>query len=147
MYKFEFDKILEIRKNIEDSIHFELNALEGQLKRTKNKEKDLILRRQNLSKTIENKLTEGSSSKEYLLYADFIAKINVDLEENLNEIVGIENKRDIKRLELMTAVKNRKSLENLKTKRTNEHLRMLQKIETNNLDDFASSQYTRRMEP
>ncbi|MBU4316012.1 MAG: flagellar export protein FliJ [Proteobacteria bacterium] len=147
MYKFELDKILEIRKNIEDSIQYELNVIERQLKKEKEKHYELTLRRQNLSKTIETKLATGSSSKEYLLYADFISKINIDLENHLNEITEIERSREIKRNELINAVKNRKSLDNLKIKRTNEYLKMLQKIETNNFDDFASSQYTRRMEP
>jgi flagellar FliJ protein len=147
MYKFELDKILEIRKNIEEALQYELTALEKQLNVLSDKNDQLIDQRANLTQTIENKLTHGSSSNEYTLYFDFIAKINADLENNAIQYKEIEYERDHKREELIQAVKNRKSLENLKIKKNNEYMKMLQKIETNNLDDFASSQYTRRMEP
>jgi flagellar protein FliJ len=147
MYKFELESILEIRKRIEEKIQSELNVIEKEIKKQKIKYQDLILKRQMLSKTIEDKLTKGSSSKEYLLYSEFITKINIDLDNKLIEIKEAEKNRDAKRQTLITAVKNRKAIENLKIKRTNEYNMKMDKIETNNLDDFASSQYTRRMEP
>jgi flagellar FliJ protein len=146
MYKFEFDKILEIRKHIENSIYAELNAVEKLLDDEKKRFKNNKEKRQDLSNLIQEKLSNGASSDEYLLYSSFISKINLNLEMNIKSISEIEEKRNNKRQELINAVKNRKSLENLKIKRTNEYMKTMQKIETSNLDDFASSQYTRRMD-
>ena len=146
MYKFELENVLEVRKHIEDSLKSDLGAIEHMIKMEKSSIDASKRKKEKLAQNMQDKLNKGASSSEYLLFSGFINKINQDIETQYFNLMKTEEKRNSKRDELLTAVKNRKALETLKEKRAAEYKLKQEKIELHNLDDFSSIHHTRQME-
>jgi flagellar protein FliJ len=144
MYKFALEKVLEIRKNLEEKKQSELGLMEKKLNDENRRLNELKKDRDKLSNEIQTKINKGISSPEIILYSNYINKINHDIQLQYHKINDFEKMRDDKRQELIIALKNRKSLENIKVKRSYEYLKKEKKIETNQLDEFGSNQFIRR---
>jgi flagellar FliJ protein len=146
MHKFELEKVLDVRRHIEDALKSELGTMEQAIKKEKEVISRFLGKKDKLARSIEKKLAGGASSAEYLLYTGFINKINQDIDAKNALVVEAQRKRDDTREELMNAVKNRKALEKLKEKRAAEYHAREKRIEMNQLDDFSSNAHIRRME-
>jgi flagellar protein FliJ len=146
MFKFELENVLELRRHLEVVMRGELGVVENMIKDEVQKKTEILVKKENLHQTMEERFKIGAGAKEYQIYAEFVYQINSDLDEKNWKIIELKKRRDLTREQLMTAVKNRKALEKLKEQRLREYNQKYQKMEMDTIDDFASQQFIRRMD-
>lgn len=145
-YKFELENVLNFRNHVEDSLKAEYAGIE----QTMENEKKLFEEKKNKQKkqiaSMQRKMKTGLLSSECIAYSAYIETSSQNLKSGKERILEIKRKLDEKRDDLIKAVKNRKILEKLKSKRRQTYKTTQEKIELSQLDEFALNKHTRRLE-
>lgn len=141
MFTFRLESVLKHRKHQEEILQKELSLMQREIEMKHSALQCLFEKMSRLVRNIQRLQQEGVTISEQILYCDCIEqqKIKIGLLEQ--EIEIIRNKIDIKRKELLEAVKNRKILEKLKEKKNVVYLEDLLRTEQKLLDEAAVCRY------
>jgi len=144
MYKFSLQSLLNHRKHLEENLDKEL----GRIKRAVNIEerrlerltKNKIKCQQNLQKNQD----DGKKINEIILCFNYLHKLSIDIDKQKKCLKNAEKDYEIKRSELLEAMKKRKTLDRLKEKEMNEFNYSEMKVEQEIMNEVAANQFNRK---
>ncbi len=145
MYKFSMEPLLKHRKYIEDIQKQELGEFKRMLVDEKKKLKVYQKAKDKLLKELYVKQQEGITASENLLYFDFFDQLSIALDKQKERLLDIENKIHQKHYDLISAMKNRKTLDRLKENEMNEYRHEILVKEQEFLNEVGINSYNRRM--
>ena len=141
MYTFKLEPLLNHRRYREEVLQKELADLKKHLAEEKEKLRGLRTRKRKFLLQLQNKQKAGRSASEIKLYLNFI--------EHLSKKVAIQNQRvqsaeqgfNLKRKDLIQAMKKRKILDKLKEKGQQAYQQEWLKKERDFMDEVAGNQF------
>ncbi|MBI5183604.1 MAG: flagellar export protein FliJ [Nitrospinae bacterium] len=137
MFKFRLDGVLNYRRQIEDDLERGLADINRLLKVEKERLISYKDERGRYQREFYHKQVDGISIDEMRLYLDFLNGLDKTIQEQ-EKIVSLLFKRaDLKREEVITAMKNRKILETIRTRRWDEYQQKEKRAEQALLDEIA----------
>jgi flagellar FliJ protein len=144
MYKFSLQSLLNHRKHIEENLDKEL----GRIKRVVNNEKRRLenVRKEKIKcrEDLQKKQGDGKKVNEIILYFNYLDKLSKDIDKQKRCLKDVEKKYDIKRGELIEAMKKRKTLERLKEKEMKAFNYSEMKVEQDIMNEVAANRFIRK---
>ena len=144
MYKFSLQSLLNHRKHIEEDLEKEMGrinrAVNNEKRRLENIRKEKIKCREEL----QEKQSDGKKVNEIILHFNYLDKLSKDIDKQKRCLKDVEKEYDIKRSELIEAMKKRKTLERLKEKEIKAFNYSEMKVETNIMNEVAANRFIRK---
>ena len=144
MYKFLLEPVLNHRSFIVENLQKELAILEKILSGEKRKLRSYKKAKYEFLSELQKKEEEGVTISEIVLYSSFVERLSMDIIEQRERIVEAVRKVDLKRDDLIEAMKKMKMLEKLKEKERKAYRQEVMKKEQRFLDEVATNRFTRR---
>ncbi|MBW2608183.1 MAG: flagellar export protein FliJ [Deltaproteobacteria bacterium] len=144
MYKFSLQSLLNHRKHIEENLDKEL----GRIKRVVNKEKrrleNIGKEKIKCRKELREKQGAGKKVNKIILYFNYLDKLSKDIDKQKRCLKDVEKEYDIKRSELIEAMKKRKTLERLREKEMKAFNYSEMKVEQDIMNEVAANRFIRK---
>ena len=137
MYQFNLEPLLNHRRYQEEILQKELAGLKIRLDAEKDK---LWALRQKKRKTVlqlQEKQTDGRPASEIQLFVDFIEQLSKKMETQRRKVLEAERHFNLKRQDLVAAMKKRKILDRLKEKGLKAYEQEQLKKERSIMDEVA----------
>jgi flagellar protein FliJ len=144
MYVFKLQSVLEYRKNIEEKIHNDFSEKKRELESEKLNLKCLIKERVDLIDEIRKMPGKKLYAEDIARHVAYIEKIREKEKQQKEIIERVKTELEIKRAELLDAVKKRKVMEKLKERHTEEYESNMGAIEQKNSDEMSVLKFGRR---
>ena len=144
MYKFPLEPVLNHRSFIVENLQKELAILEKILSGEKRNLRSYKKAKYEFLSELQKKEEEGVTISEIVLYSSFVERLSMDIIEQRERIVEAVRKVDLKRDDLIEAMKKMKMLEKLKEKERKAYRQEVMKKEQRFLDEVATNRFTRR---
>ncbi len=124
-FKFPLQKILDIRKSLEERKAIELSQAKTELKRQQEKLENLNRIKQEALKTaIEKQVeTKNLTVNDLKLNSDYVDQISQQINGQLKNVDKTESEVEKKREDLLTAAREKKAVEKLKEKKLDSYRR------------------------
>jgi flagellar FliJ protein len=143
MFKFKLEPLLRYRQQIEETLQKELATLRQAIA----KEKQILLvqkkKKTEYLATLDRFRHGHHTAAEVLPYYRFIDRISHDIERQRQRVRAVRRQLDVKRGELLDAVKKRKTIDRLKDKAAAAYRQQQQQQEQKMMNDVATQQYFR----
>lgn len=144
MYKFSLQSLLNHRKHIEENLDKEL----GRIKRAVNNEKRRLesIRKEKIKcrEELQKKQGDGKKVNEIILCLNYLDKLSKDIDKQKRCVRDVEKEYDIKRSELIEAMKKRKTLDRLKEKEMKAFNYSEMKVEQDIMNEVAANRFIRK---
>lgn len=144
MYHFNLEPLLRHRKFTEESKQKELSLVQRELNHELKILSDLKERQIQLVKEFKDKQTIGMQPYEFCMYRTYTSRLQKEIENQQKSVENIEVKVNMARAELLTAVKDRKTLEKLKEKKKKEFTQKIYKKEQLLTNESAVIRFNRK---
>jgi flagellar FliJ protein len=144
MYRFNLEPLLNHRRYQEEVFQKELAGLKIRLAAEKDK---LWILRQKIRKYVQQlqeKQTEGRAVSEIKLFVDFVDQLSKEMEAQRQNVLEAERDFNLKRQDLIAAMKKRKTLDRLKEKGLQAYEQEQFKKERSFMDEVASRQFNQK---
>jgi len=145
MYKFPLAAVLNHRKFLEENLQKELGLLKKTLLDERNKFADINKAKNEFSRELHQKQIKSITIAETLLYVRFIEQLSWRLERQSERVSETEKNVGQKREDLIEAMKNRKTLENLEEKGRKAYKQNLMRKEQKMMNEMASVRFKQKM--
>jgi len=144
MYQFNLEPLLNHRRYQEEVLQKELADLKIRLAAEKEKLGALRQKKRKTIQQLHKKQSNGRPASEIKLYVDFIDRLSKETEAQRQKVLEAERNFNRKRLDLIAAMKKRKTLDRLKEKglQAYEHNRL--KKERYFMDEIAAHQFIQK---
>ena len=145
MYQFSFEPLLNHRKAIEEQLQKELAALQKLLR---DQQEDFFRCRDAKTRMLhefQERQRQDTTVSEILVYVTFIDQISRRLETKEKGLGETEMKIHEKRKDLVSALKNRKTLDTLKEKGLQAFNENTNRTEQEFMNEVAINQFVRRL--
>jgi flagellar FliJ protein len=144
MYRFSFESLLRHRRFIEDVKQKEFALIQYELIKEQRGLNDLMEKQRKL--TYEFKACQKSNiqSQELSMYRAYSARLNREIKIQEKTLEETEEKVNVARIELLSAIKDRKILEKLKEKKKKTFLQEKAKKEQKLTNEAAIAHYNRK---
>ncbi|MCD6363721.1 MAG: flagellar export protein FliJ [Synergistetes bacterium] len=113
-FNFRFEKVLDLKKRIEEKLKSELASLELKRGAVLSEREKLARELEDLRNEFSRRQEEGMSGGEIRLYLSFLSSLSVLIARKEEEIKHLEKKISEKREEIIEASKERKKFEKLR---------------------------------
>ncbi len=113
-FNFRFEKILKLKRRIEDELKSELAALELRKKNAAIEKEKLVRELESLRGEFSKRQQEGMSGGEIQLYLSLLSSLSFLITRKEKEIKSLEKDIETKKREIIEASKERKKFEKLK---------------------------------
>ena len=144
MYKFSLQSLLNHRKHIEENLDKEL----GQNKRAVNNEKrkleNIVKQKIKYREELHEKQGDCKKVNEIILCLNYLDKLSKNIDKQKRCIKDAEKKYNIKRSELIEAMKKRKTLDRLKEKEMKAFNYSEMKVEQDIMNEVAANRFIRK---
>ncbi|WP_028323868.1 flagellar export protein FliJ [Desulfatirhabdium butyrativorans] len=137
MFTFRLEPVLKHRKHQEEMLQKELSLLLRKTEQQRSALQCCFEKLARLMDEVQSLQEEGVTISEQILYCDCIERQKLKIDCLEREIAKMENQVDIKRKELLEAVKKRKMMEKLKENKNFAYIEDMLKMEQKLLDEAA----------
>ncbi|MEE4354467.1 MAG: flagellar export protein FliJ [Desulfatiglans sp.] len=144
-YRFSLQSVLNHRKFVEEILQKELSLLLRLLADEEGKLQSLENMRITLSGELRDKKKANANVSTIMLYTGFFQRLLGDIQKQKEEVAKAGEEVERKRLEVVEAMKNRKSLEKLKEKRKRAYVGTLEKKEQDFLNEISINRFNREI--
>jgi flagellar FliJ protein len=138
-FSFSLEKVFEYRKNVENKRAVELSRAQSELKKKKDELNQLKIKKEQTIKESEDESKQSSkiNLNQLKVSQDYILQLNEDITNQNKQVTKSGKSVKINLGKLLEASKDKKILENLKSKHFDEFKKMKKHIE-NKKDDEVS---------
>lgn len=143
-FVFKLQAVLNLKKQIEDSVKNELGKAAQELKRQIKILEDIEIERDEYIHDINSQSTSGTSVGKLKNYNLYISLLKDKMVYQKNNIKNAQKSVDMYREQLIIAVQERKMMEKLREKKFAEYLKEQQKEEQKLIDEIASFNHKRK---
>ncbi len=140
MYRFNLEPLLNHRRYQEEVFQKELAGLKMRLSAEKDKLWILRQKKRKYVQQLQEKQTEGRPASEIKLFVDFVDQLSKEMEAQRQNLLEAERDFNLKRQDLIAALKKRKTLDRLKEKGLQAYEQEQFKKERSFMDEVASRQ-------
>jgi len=144
MYKFSLQPLLNHRKHIEENLDKELGRIKRAVNNEKRKLENIVKEKIKYREELHEKQGDCKRVNVIILCFNYIDKLSKDIDEQKRCIKDVEKKYNIKRSELIEAMKKRKTLDRLKEKEMKEFNYSEMKVEQDIMNEVASNRFTKK---
>ena len=144
MYKFSLQSLLNHRKHIEENLDKELGRIKRAMNNEKRKLENITKQKIKCRKELQKNQDDGHRVSEIILCFNYLDKLSKDIDKQRRRLKDVEQKYDIKRNELMEAMKKRKTLERLKEKEMQAYNYSKMKVEQDMMNEVAANRFIRK---
>lgn len=143
MYHFNLEPLLRHRKFIEESKQKDVSLIQRDLDYELKILANLKEKQVHLLHEIRVRQTSGMHPNEYCMYRTFTYRLSKEIETQQKTVEMYKDKLNMARLELLNAVKERKTIEKLKEKKKKDFMQKIRKKEQILLNEAAVIQFNR----
>ncbi len=144
MYRFNLEPLLNHRRYQEEVLQKELAGLKIRLAAEKDKLWVLRQKKRQYVQQLQEKQTDGGPASEIKLYVDFVDQLSKETQAQRQNVLEAERHFNLKRQDLIAAVKKRKTLERLKEKGLQAYQQEQFKKERSFMDEVAGHQFNQK---
>ena len=144
MYRFNLEPLLNHRRYQEEVFQKELAGLKIRLAAEKDKLWILRQKKRKYIQQLQEKQTEGCPASEIKLFVDFVDQLSKEMEAQRQNVLEAEHDFNLKRQDLIAAMKKRKTLDRLKEKGLQAYEQEQFKKERSFMDEVASRQFNQK---
>ena len=144
MYRFNLESLLNHRRYQEEILQKELAGLKIRLAAEKDKLWILRQKKRKYVQQLQEKQTDGRPVSEIKLFVDFVEQLAKEMEVQRQNVLHAERDLNLKRRDLIAAMKKRKTLDRLKEKGLQAYEHEQLKKERSFMDEVASRQFTQK---
>jgi flagellar protein FliJ len=144
MYVFKLQSVLDYRKNIEEKIHNDFSEKKRELETEKFNLKCLVKERVDIIDELRKMHGKSLHAEDIARYVSYVEKIREKEKKQKEIIERVKNELELKRNELLDAVKKRKVMEKLKERHTDEYESNMSAMEQKNSDEMSVLKFGRR---
>ena len=144
MYQFNLEPLLNHRRYQVEVLQKELADLKIRLDAEKNKLWRLRQKKRKTILTLQEKQTDGRPASEIKLYIDFVEQLSTKIALQEQNLLKAERNFNLKRQDLVAAMKKRKILDRLKEKGLQAYEQKQLKKERNLMDEVAAHQFNQK---
>lgn len=137
MYHFTLEPVLRHRKLIEEELQKEMATAKRLLHSEEEKLLDLEESKSRCLRELQAKQAKGIRALDISLYSDFIGQVTIQIEAQGKRVVGVERSLAKKRTTLVKAMKERKTVDQLKKNRLRAYERNERRKEQKWMDEIA----------
>ena len=141
MYRFNLESLLNHRRYQEEVLQKELAGLKIRLAAEKDKLWVLRQKKRKYVQQLQEKQTDGRPASEIKLFVDFVDQLSKEMDTQRQNVLEAERDFNLKRQDLIAALKKRKTLDRLKEKGLQAYEREQFKKERSFMDEVASRQF------
>ena len=139
MFKFRLEGVLNYRRQIEENLERELADINKLLDIENKRLISYKEERDRYQEEFRRRQVEGIGVDEIKLYFDFLDGLDKMIQDQDKIVSAVCKRADLKREELITAMKNRKILETIRERKCGEYQKKEIKSEQGLLDEIANS--------
>jgi flagellar FliJ protein len=144
MYKFSLQSLLNHRKHIEENLDKELSLVKRTMNVEKRRLERIIQEKIKCQHRVQKKQSSGKKINEIILCFNYLDKLSKDIAMQTSRLKDVKKEYQIKRGELIEAMKKRKTLDRLKEKEMKEFNCSQMKVEQEIINEVAANQFTRK---
>ena len=144
MYRFNLEPLLNHRRYQEEILQKELAGLKVRLAAEKDKLWLLRQKKRKYVQQLQEKQSDGRPASEIKLFVDFVEQLAKEMEVQRRNVLDAERDLNLKRQDLIAAMKERKTLDRLKEKGLQAYEEKQLKAERNLMDEVASRQLNQK---
>ncbi len=147
MYRFSLEPVLKHRKLIEEELQKEMAATKRRLLSVQKKLLELEKTKSRCLRELQEKQAQGIRALDISLYSDFIGQVTIQITAQRKKVTGIEENLKKKRKRLIQAMKERKTVDQLKKNRLKIYERNEQRKEQKWVDEIALAGFQKSQQP
>jgi len=144
MYRFNLEPLLNHRRYQEEILQKELAGSKIRLAAEKDKLWILRQKKRKYVQELQEKQTDGRPVSEIKLFVDFVEQLAKEMKAQSQNVLHAERDLNLKRQDLIAAMKKRKTLDRLKEKGLQAYEHEQLKKERSFMDEVASRQFTQK---
>lgn len=144
MFQFKLQSVLDYRLNVEEKILNEFSDVKRYLEEQKAVLQSLISERESLMNDLRKMENAMIHADDVATLVGFIENVRGQETEQKKVIQQAGEQVEKKRKELVEAVKNRKVMENLRDRQSEEYRKNMNEMEQKNSDEMSILKYGRR---
>lgn len=144
MFVFSLQSVLDYRKNIEEKIHNEFSEKKRELELEELKLINLINERADLIGELRKMQNKSLPVDDIARYISYVEQVRENEKKQRITIAQVSEELEVKRNELLEAVKKRKIMERLKERHAEEYIIAARALEQKNSDEMAVLRFGRR---
>jgi len=141
MYRFNLEPLLNHRRYQEEILQKELAGLKTRLAAEKDKLRVLKKKKRQYLGQLQLKQQSGRPVSEIKLYLHFVDHLSKEMNAQNQRVLRAEKGFNLKRQDLIQAIKKRKTLEKLQEKGFQAHQQKMLKKERDFMDEVAGNQF------
>jgi len=141
MDRFNLEPLLNHRRYQEEILQKELAGLKTRLVAEKDKLRVLKKKKRQYLGQLQLKQQSGRPVSEIKLYLHFVDHLSKEMNAQNQRVLRVEKGFNLKRQDLIQAMKNRKTLEKLQEKGFQAHQQKMLKKERDFMDEVAGNQF------
>jgi flagellar FliJ protein len=141
MYRFNLEPLLNHRRYQEEILQKELAGLKTRLAAEKDKLRVLKKKKRQYLGQLQLKQQSGRPVSEIKLYLHFVDHLSKEMNAQNQRVLRAEKGFNLKRQDLIQAMKKRKTLEKLQEKGFQAHQQKMLKKERDSMDEVAGNQF------
>ena len=141
MYRFNLEPLLNHRRYQEEILQKELAGLKTRLAAEKDKLRVLKKKKRQYLGQLQLKQQSGRPVSEIRLYLHFVDHLSKEMNAQNQRVLRAEKGFNLKRQDLIQAMKKRKTLEKLQEKGFQAHQQKMLKKERDFMDEVAGNQF------
>ena len=141
MYKFNLEPLLNHRRYREEVLQKELAGLKKHLTEEEHKLRALRKKKRQFLLQFQKKQKDGRPASEIKLYFDFVEHLSKKIDAQHQNVLEAKRTFNLKRQDLITAMKERKTLDRLKEKGWQAYQQEQSKKERDLMDEVAGFQF------
>jgi flagellar protein FliJ len=144
MFQFKLQSVLDYRLNVEEKILNEFSDVKRYLEEQKAVLQSLVSERESLMNDLRKMENAMIHADDVATLVGFIENVRGQETEQKKVIQQAGEQVEKKRKELVEAVKNRKVMENLRDRQSEEYRKNMNEMEQKNSDEMSILKYGRR---
>ena len=141
MYRFNLEPLLNHRRYREEVLQKELAGLKKRLTEEEQKLRALRKKKRQFLLQFQKKQKDGRPASEIKLYFDFVEHFSKKIDAQHQNVIEAKRIFNLKRQDLITAMKERKTLDRLKEKGWQAYQQEQSKKERDLMDEVAGFQF------
>ncbi|MBT8352142.1 MAG: flagellar export protein FliJ [Deltaproteobacteria bacterium] len=144
MYKFSLESLLDHRKHLEENLDKELGRIKRALNIEVRRLERLTKNKKKCQQNLQKNQGDGRKINEIILCFNYLHKLSIDIDKQKKCLKNVEKEYEIKRSELIEAMKKRKTLDRLKEKEKKAFNYSEMKVEQEMMNEVAANQFNRK---
>jgi flagellar protein FliJ len=141
MFKFSLETVLAHRKHLETMVQKEFVELKHLLNHEIAKHERIMVCLNRTSDDLREKQKSKLTASEAVLHIDYVERLTTQLVDQKRIVDDTKKKVDVKRSEVLAAMKNRKALQKLRDKHYEAYIKKINKAEQNFLNEMGTLRY------